>query len=245
MTIRAVFFDAGATLLYPDPPVEEVYARAFSDDGARFSGGDLRDALAATWAAVQSEEKDGADRYGGVRGEAEFWRAFLTRVRGLLDGGAVTPAAFEKLAEHFRSREAWRVYPDVFPILEHLTAAGVALAVVSNWDSFLPRLLEGHGLTPFFRTISVSAIEGTGKPEAEIFRRTCTRLAVAPGAVLHVGDSPREDYEGARGAGLRAVLLDRDDRHPHVPERIRSLAEIAKRVERERSDTLRAEILKQ
>ena len=134
---------------------------------------------------------------------------------------------FERLATHFRSREAWRVYPDVVPILEHLKAAGVALAVVSNWDSFLPHLLEGHGLSPFFRTVSVSAIEGTGKPEAEIFRRTCERLAVSPGAVLHVGDSPRDDYEGARGAGLRAVLLDRDDRHPHVPERIRSLSELA------------------
>ena len=234
ISVRAVFFDAGATLLHPDPPVEEVYARVFSEDGARFGAEDLRDALAATWAAVQSEEKSGADRYGGVRGEAEFWRAFLTRVRGLLDGGVVSPAAFERLAVHFRSREAWRVYPDVFPILEHLTAAGVALAVVSNWDSFLPHLLEGHGLTPFFRTVSVSAIEGTGKPEAEIFRRTCARLAVAPGAVLHVGDSPRDDYDGARGAGLRAVLLDRDDRHPHVAERIRSLAEIAGRVEGQR-----------
>jgi putative hydrolase of the HAD superfamily len=225
--VRAVFFDAGATLLYPDPPVEEVYARVFSGDGARFTAGDLRDALAATWAAVQAEEKDGGDRYGGVRGEAEFWRAFLTRVRGLLDGGVVSPAAFERLAAHFRSREAWRVYPDVLPILEHLKAADVGLAVVSNWDSFLPRLLEGHGLSPFLQTVSVSAIEGTGKPEAEIFRRTCARLGVSPEEVLHVGDSPRDDYEGARGAGLRAVLLDRDDRHPHVAERIRSLSEIA------------------
>jgi putative hydrolase of the HAD superfamily len=224
--ISAVFFDAGATLLHPDPPVEEVYARAFSGGGSRFTSDEVRDALAATWVAVQSEEK-GGDRYGGVRGEAEFWRAFLTRVRGLLDGGVVSPEEFETLALHFRRREAWRVYPDVFPILERLTAEGVALAVVSNWDSFLPRLLDGHGLTRFFRTVSVSAIEGTGKPEAEIFRRTCARLAVAPGAVLHVGDSPRDDYEGARGAGLRAVLLDRDDRHPHVAERIRSLAEIA------------------
>ncbi|HEY1434291.1 MAG TPA: hypothetical protein VGG65_02890, partial [Thermoanaerobaculia bacterium] len=43
--VRAVFFDAGATLLYPDPPVEEVYGRIFADDGARFTAGALRDAL--------------------------------------------------------------------------------------------------------------------------------------------------------------------------------------------------------
>lgn len=227
--IRAVFFDAGATLLYPDPPVEEVYARVFADDGTRFTPVQLRDALGATWAAIQSEK--GSDRYGGVSGEPAFWREFLTRVRARLDGGTLSGGAFEALASHFRSPEAWRLFPDVLPILEHLTSAGRTLAVVSNWDSFLPRLLESHGLSRFFRTVSVSAIEGTGKPEAEIFRRTCARLAVSPETVLHVGDSPRDDYEGARGAGLRAVLLDRNDSHPHVSERIRSLAELSHRVD--------------
>jgi putative hydrolase of the HAD superfamily len=228
LLIRAVFFDAGATLLYPDPPVEEVYGRVFADDGTRFTPERLRDALADTWAAVQSEK--GSDRYGGVRGEPEFWRDFLTRVRARLDGGSLSGASFEALASHFRRPEAWRLYPDVLPILARLTEAGRALAVVSNWDSFLPRLLESHGLSRYFRTVSVSAIEGTGKPEAEIFRRTCARMAVSPEEVLHVGDSPRDDYEGARGAGLRALLLDREDRHPHVAERIRSLSELAERI---------------
>ena len=224
ISLRAVFFDAGATLLYPDPPVEEVYGRVFAGDGARVTSGRLREALAATWIAIQSESA--ADRYGGVQGEAEFWRGFLGRVRSRLDGGRVSDTAFDALAAHFRRTAAWRVFSDVLPILERLAAAGVATAVVSNWDSFLPQLLEGHGLTRYFRTVSVSAIEGTGKPDAEIFRRTCARLSVAPETVLHVGDSPRDDYEGARGAGLRAVLLDREDRHPHVAERIRSLAEL-------------------
>ncbi len=103
---------------------------------------------------------------------------------------------------------------------------GFLLAVVSNWDSHLPALLEGLGLARSFRAVSVSAIEETGKPEPEIFLRTCARLSVAPGEVLHVGDSLAEDYEGARAAGLQALLLDREDRHPHVEDRIRSLREI-------------------
>ncbi|MEP6993534.1 MAG: HAD-IA family hydrolase [Acidobacteriota bacterium] len=222
--MRAVFFDAGATLLDPDPPVEEVYARAFSGDGARFSSAQLGDALAATWGEVRSEKP--GDRYGGVRGEPEFWKDFLGRVRRRLDGGRVSDQAFAMLARHFRDPASWRVYADVVPVLEELLQRGLALAVVSNWDSFLPRILEGHGLLRFFRTVSVSAIEETGKPDAEIFLRTCSRLAIEACVALHVGDSPREDYEGARGAGLRAVLLDRHDQHPHVAERIRGLAEI-------------------
>ena len=87
--------------------------------------------------------------------------------------------------------------------------------------------LEARGLTPHFQTVSVSAIEETGKPDAQIFLRTCARLGVAPAEALHVGDSLREDFHGARDAGLAAVLLDREDRHPDVPDRIRSLSEIS------------------
>ena len=94
--IRAVCFDAGATLLHPDPPVEEVYARVFREDGARFSPEGLRDALLATWMEVQAQKP--GDRYGGVSGEEKFWRAFLERVRERLDGGRVSAAVHARLA---------------------------------------------------------------------------------------------------------------------------------------------------
>jgi putative hydrolase of the HAD superfamily len=178
----------------------------------------------ATWADVQAAAT--ADRYGGVSGEEAFWRSFLTRVRSRLDGGTVTPEAFARLAAHFRSPASWAVYGDVLPALEELAGRGVALAVISNWDSHLPRLLDALALTPFFRVVSVSAIEETGKPGPEIFRRTCARLGVAAAETLHVGDSPTDDLAGARAAGLWALLLDRNDRHPDIAARVRSLADV-------------------
>ena len=42
-----------------------------------------------------------------------------------------------------------------------------------------------------------------------------------------VGDSLRDDVEGARALGMRAVLVDREDRYPHVPERLRDLSGLA------------------
>jgi len=226
--IRAVFFDAGATLLYPDPPVEEVYARIFEDDGVRSTLGELRDALTTVWIEIQREKP--GDRYGGVRGEPAFWRDFLGRVRRLLDGGPLSDEAFGRLAQHFRDPAVWAVYPDVLPTLDALAARGMPLAVVSNWDSYLPRLLELRGLSRYFQTVSVSALEETGKPGAEIFRRTCARMAVDAADALHVGDSLRDDYEGARAAGLHALLLDRKNQHGDVAERIASLAELPERV---------------
>ena len=222
---RAVLFDAGATLVHPDPPVEAIYAREFATDGARFTEEDFSRALTRAWEEVHAS--GGTNRYGGVRGEADFWRAFLNRVRSFLDGGTVSPEAFDRLAKHFRSASAWSVYGDVLPTLEELSRRDLALAVVSNWDSYLPTLLTALDLSRFFRVVAVSAIEQTGKPEAEIFHRTCRRLGVDPGEALHVGDSVAEDLEAARAAGLRALLLDRDDRYPEIADRIETLAQIA------------------
>jgi putative hydrolase of the HAD superfamily len=102
---------------------------------------------------------------------------------------------------------------------------------VSNWDSHLPRLLDGIGLAEQFGSIVVSAIEETGKPDPEIFLRACARLNVLPEQALHIGDSLVEDFEGARAAGLRALLLDRLDRHPSILERIRTLSDLPARLE--------------
>jgi putative hydrolase of the HAD superfamily len=228
MPVRAVLLDAGATLLHPDPPVEIVYARELTRLGLDVSRDRLGNALSGLWNEVRSEP---GERYGGVRGEEGFWREFLNRLRRRLDGQAMAPESFERLAAHFRSPRSWTVYPDVRPALAALRERGLALAVVSNWDSHLPGLLEGIGLAPHFAAVAVSAIEEVGKPDAEIFRRVCARLTVSPAEALHVGDLLEEDYEGARGAGLHALLLDRDGRHPGHPDRISSLHEIGDRLD--------------
>jgi putative hydrolase of the HAD superfamily len=226
--IRAVLFDAGATLVHPDPPVEAVYAREFAADGAQFTEEELTHALTRAWEEVHAQPP--GDRYGGASGEAAFWAAFLNRVRSLIDGGVLSNAGFERLARHFRSSSAWAVYDDVVPALEELTRRGTRLAIVSNWDSYLPRLLAALGLDRFFPVVLVSALEGTSKPDPEIFLRACRRLDVAPAESLHVGDSVAEDLAGARGAGLSALLLDRAGAHPEITDRIVSLAEIPARV---------------
>jgi putative hydrolase of the HAD superfamily len=225
--IRAVFFDAGATLLFPDPPVEKVYAGVFAAEGCALSADSLSNALERAWKAVRDENL--GDRYGGVSGEAGFWKSFLNRVRSHLDGGAVSDEALDRLTVHFRNPASWRIFDDVFPALDALAQRGLAMAVVSNWDSYLPTLLEGLGLAGRFRTISVSAIEQTGKPDPEIFLRTCRRLGMLPAEVLHVGDSLVEDYEASRAAGLSALLLDRTGRYPQVEARVRTLSEVVPR----------------
>lgn len=83
------------------------------------------------------------------------------------------------------------------------------MAVVSNWDRRLPEILRELGLIERFDAVAISAIEGVEKPSAQIFERALERLNVEASDVIHVGDSPLEDYRGALGAGMTPVLLDR------------------------------------
>ena len=227
-SIRAVSFDAGFTLLRADPPVEEIYLREFARDGARGGEPELRAALATTWKEIRDRQL--VDRYSGPTGERGFWELFVERARLHFDGGRLSPACFDRLVEHFIRPDAWAVYPDVERALDDVRALGLPLAIVSNWDSTLAGLLESHGLAPRFSAVLISAVEKSVKPHAEIFRRAAERLGVEPRELMHVGDSLEEDYAAAREAGLSALLLDRDDRHPEIADRIRSLSELAPRL---------------
>jgi putative hydrolase of the HAD superfamily len=103
----------------------------------------------------------------------------------------------------------FQLYDDTLPCLERLRAAGYRMAVVSNWDNSLHRTLRVHGLTPYFELVVASLEEGVEKPDPRIFQIALERLGVQASEVLHVGDNAVDDWQGARDAGLRALLVDR------------------------------------
>ena len=77
--------------------------------------------------------------------------------------------SIDRLRDHFRQREAWHVFPETRDVLTNLRARGVKLAVVSNWDSRLPAILDLLDLADPFDSVVVSALVGAEKPSPEIF----------------------------------------------------------------------------
>jgi FMN phosphatase YigB (HAD superfamily) len=119
------------------------------------------------------------------------------------------------------------VFDDVPVTLQRIRDAGYRLAVLSNWQCGLGHFCEELGLARFFDHVIASAEARCEKPRPEIFAETCRRLGMAPDRVLHVGDTPTDDIEGATQAGIRAVLVCRDTVPPgFTGERISSLVEI-------------------
>ena len=106
------------------------------------------------------------------------------------------------------------VYPEVSAVLRTLKRAGLPLVIISNWQCGLRHFCTELGLTAFFDHILASAEVGSAKPDAGIFVEACQRLDLPASRVLHVGDSPIDDIEGARGTGLAAALLWREDGSP-------------------------------
>lgn len=208
--ITAVALDVGNTLIYCDPSPPEIYSEALGRHGRPVSADAVAPVFRDSWAEMQRLTPPGKDRYSSVPGgERAWWGRFLRLVLGRLDHDAAWEPLLDDLYAAFSRPEIWRLYPEVRASLEALLGQGLRLAVISNWDSRLPEILEELDLTRWFETVTVSVLEQVEKPSIEIFRRTLERLGVAAGATVHVGDSPREDYEGAAGAGLHPVLIDR------------------------------------
>ncbi len=211
--VRAVTFDAGNTLLSADPPPPAIYAGVLSRLGRPITAEEVAPVFAQVWAEAQLRVPSGTDRYAATPGgERAWWGAFVREVLARLHHDADWREALEVLYQEFTRPEVWEVFPDVVETLGELKEQGYALGLISNWDSRLPALLDKLELAPFFDAISVSSLEGIEKPAAGIFIHTLVRLGVDPHETVHVGDSPLEDYEGARRAGLTPVLIDRTGR---------------------------------
>jgi putative hydrolase of the HAD superfamily len=106
------------------------------------------------------------------------------------------------------------VYPDVLPAVLAMRQSGLRLGVISNFVWGGPELIHDLALARHFEALTVSARVGFQKPHRGIFEHALAQLMVEPTKALHVGDSYAADVQGARSAGIDAVLIDRGGADP-------------------------------
>ena len=107
----------------------------------------------------------------------------------------------------FRARNEVELYADVIPALERLSRR-FRLFTVSNGNADL----QAIGIASFFEFTVAARDVGALKPEPAVFRAALQRAELDPYQVVHVGDEPEADIEGARRAGMRTVWLNRHGR---------------------------------
>lgn len=198
MTIRAVLFDAGNTLLGLDHDrIAPAVAKAL---GLPLTAQALR--TASPKAALAMEEGKSSDQERALR-----YLKLLFEYAGVPAGRVeeVNAVLWPLHAE----RNLWSgVDPGTAPALERLQGAGYRLGVVSNSDGRVAEALEAVGLARYFGVVVDSKLVGYEKPDPRIFQPALASLGVTPAEALYVGDLYEVDVVGARRAGMAAVLLD-------------------------------------
>jgi putative hydrolase of the HAD superfamily len=220
--LRAVLFDVDFTLARPGPELgPEGYEELGRAHGLGLEPERYAEARAAAIANLE--------RHPDLDHDEEIWVRFTVDiVRGMGgDGPNVGPVARE-IVRRWEHAYHFELYDDALPVLAELRRAGLKLGLVSNTSRDLDAFVRHFGID-VDAWIS-SGAHGKVKPSPLIFAAALDLLGVRAEDAVMVGDSPEDDVEGARAAGLRAILLDRAGRFPEHAERIESLRELPARL---------------
>ncbi|KAL6566473.1 hypothetical protein OROGR_002088 [Orobanche gracilis] len=120
-------------------------------------------------------------RYQGMGDGKPFWKLVVSEATGCDDVNY-----FEEVYEQFK------------------------LAVVSNFDSRLRKLLKDFNVLDLFDAIIISSEVGYEKPDEKIFRAALDQISVEARNAVHVGDDTKADKAGANFVGIECWLWGAD-----------------------------------
>ena len=212
--IRALIYDCGNTLLRTRGSFVELCEMVAAEHGHRIDPVALERALPHTatiwYRNTEMYRADHSARAGWSEHYADALAPLLAlpREEAVELGGAIY--------DWYTSAEQWEPYPEVEEALAEGKRRGLIQGVLSDWGSDLLPILSSLGLTRHLDFVVVSAVIGLAKPGAEIFAEALLRAGVGEGEALYVGDTYVADILGARAAGIRGVLLDREGTAPEV-----------------------------
>ncbi len=174
--MRGVTFDLDGTLANTLPVCYAAFRRVFLEHtGREYSDAEIHGMF-------------GPCEKGVFQAVLSDWRpAFAAFLKEYESAHDMCPAAF----------------PGIAPLLDHLRAAGVRLAVVTGKGTESAQIsLRRLGLIDRFECIEAGSPHGGAKSES--IARILKLWEAAPGELAHVGDAPN-DIRAARESGVAAL----------------------------------------
>ena len=219
-TPKAIFFDVGNTLLFPDR--ERIYTTLYQH-GIVPSEEQLR--------SIECRTKKEFDAILQQRGAVDhgFWYLFYSHLLEELDlqpdGLRDTLVAATQVSANWGA-----IRSGTREILDRLRNQ-YRIGVISNSDGKIAVLLERFQIADYFLNITDSGLIGHEKPHPAIFQAALRTMNVAPEQSLYVGDLYSVDYLGATGVGMQAMLFDVCGAYREMDlPRVESLAELEKKL---------------
>ena len=215
MSVRAVLFDVDFTLCRPGPALSaDRYARIAARHGVTLD--------VARYEAAREAAALNLKRHPELLHDDTIWHRFTAEIfLGMGGPKGIASECATEIEQGWEVSENFELFEDALPVLEELRRARLGIGLVSNGIRDLTEFVAHHGLD--VDAIVDSRTHGRVKPHPTIFQAALELLGVDAGAAVMVGDSLEEDVEGARALGMRAILVDREERHPEVEERLTDL----------------------
>ena len=208
--VKAVFLDAVGTLFRIRGSVGEVYWKLARPYGVRATPEMIDRAFKEVFRDASPLAFPDAQPGIVRRLERQWWYHIVGEVFRKVGGIERFEDYFESVFSFFSGSQGWELYNDTISVLEALKDRGMIIGMISNFDSRIYPVLADLGIFKFFDSVHISSREGVAKPNREIFENAIAAHGLHPNEALHVGDSPEEDVQGAREAGLNAVYLNRN-----------------------------------
>lgn len=208
---KAVFFDAGGTLLHPFPSVGEIYSKTASKHGCEVDANQVQELFRKAW--LTRDGLTSLASHTSEKIERDWWHGLVREVFSPIAKFKDFDVFFNELYDLFAKAECWRVYPGTLEILAVLKKQGKRIGIISNWDSRLFGICKELGLEERVDFILASAVFGASKPNSKIFLEALKLSGVKPEEAVHIGDSFEDDVKGALSAGIRGILIERHPGH--------------------------------
>ncbi len=209
---KVIFLDAVGTLFGVKGSVGEVYQTLAQQSGVKASAEELDRAFYRSFALSTPMAFPDIPAIDIPHREYLWWLEIAKNTfqrASILDQFSDFESFFEGVYQHFATAEPWVVYQDTISSLKRWQHMDISLGIISNFDSRIYAVLDALNLRQYFQTITISAEAGAAKPDPLIFKTALQKHGCMAQDAWHVGDSHKDDIKGAKGAGLRGILIKR------------------------------------
>ena len=205
---KAVLFDVDFTLIHPGPVFGgEGYQAFCARHGMDVDSSRFDDAVARAAHLLDGPED--------APYNAEIFIAYTSRIIEEMGGrGPRVDACSREIYEEWAACQHFEMYDDVRTVLRALAESGIRIGLISNTQRCLTSFQSHFELEGLIAGTVSSFEHGFMKPHPSIFTAALNRVGARPDEAVMVGDSIRQDIEGALRAGLRAILLHRGETPP-------------------------------
>lgn len=234
MSVQALCLDATGTLIETAEPVGQVYRRHALEQGVDLPAWRIEDAFRRILAQAPPRGLAGATPAARRQGEIDWWRECVRQTFQATDSTARFSdfdAFARSLFDFYGQGAAWRVRPGVHEMLVILRARGLPLAVVSNFDHRLTRVIQEHDLIDFFEFVLIPSEAGLRKPDPRLLEQAADRLGVSLERLGYLGDDPPEVLAAIARLGV-AVFDVREIGEPaRIPDLVVATATLPPRTD--------------